>query len=409
MRRARKSGGAGSTALRVLMLLENSRFPGDSRVVQEAKTLVAAGCDVSVISPRRTGQSWRETVDGVRVYRFPAPVGSSGAAGYIYEYAGAMVAMFVISLALCIRRNFDVVHAHNPPDTLFLIGAIYKAFGKRFVFDHHDLAPELYLARFGNQGNTAIYRTLVQLEKWSCSFADQVIAANESHKILEMDRGGVPEKRITVVRNGPDLDLWQPTVPPLELGQGKRTVIAYGGVMGFQDGIDRLIKALRHLIHDLQRTDVICVIAGDGDALPSLKTLAADLSVDEYVIFTGWLEEELLVRTLAASDICVEPVESNSYSDRSTMIKIMNYMALGKPVIAFDLPEHRFTAQDAAVYVQPNDEVALAAAIALLIDDPQRQNELGSLGRRRVEEELAWTYSAAALLQAYQNLETAAE
>jgi len=353
------------------------------------------------------GQSWREILDGVRVYRFPAPSVANGFLGYLWEYGYSMAATFALSLLVFLREGFDVVHAHNPPDTFVFIAAFYKLFGKRFVYDHHDLAPEMYHARFGGNGNRLVYHVLVLLEKFSCQLADHVIATNQSYKTVEMQRGRVPEERITIVRNGPDVNRLRPTEPDPDLRPKGKTVIVYVGVMGFQDGVDYLLRALEHLVYDLRRTDFFCVLVGTGDALPSLKSLTEQLGLADYVLFAGWVEHTDVTRYLTTGDICAAPEPSNSYNDRSTAVKMMEYMALGKPIVAFDLPEHRFTAQDAAVYARPNDALDFARQIALLMDAPERRKKMGRIGRERVETELAWPYQEKHLLHAYEALQNA--
>jgi len=389
------------------MLLENSTYPQDARVRREARALVDAGYQVSVICPMDSGQPWCETLNGVCVYRFRAPPAANGFLGYLWEYGYSMVATFVLTLLVALREGFDVIHTHNPPDTLVLIAAFYKLLGKRFVYDHHDLAPEMYYALFRSRGNQLIYHTLVWFEKLSCRLADHVIATNQSYKTVEMQRGHVPEERITIVRNGPELNGLQSLEPDSELRQKGKTIIGYVGVMGFQDGVDYLLRALHHLLFDLGRTDFFCVIIGGrGGARASLKALTTQLGLDEYVGFTGWVSDVDLIRYLSAADICVDPDPSNPFNDRSTMIKMTEYMALGKPIVAFDLPEHRFTAQAAALYVRPNDELEFARALAQLMDDPARRQAMGSFGRRRVETELAWRYSVPHLLEAYRTVLT---
>jgi glycosyltransferase involved in cell wall biosynthesis len=390
-----------SVGSRVLMLLENSTYPQDPRVRREAKALADAGYQVSVICPAGPGQPWRERLDGVRIYRYPAPPAASGILSYLWEYGYSMVATFFLSLLVLVREGFDVVHAHNPPDMFVFIAAFYKLFGKRFVYDHHDITPELYCARFEVR-NRLVYQVLVWLEILSCRLANHVITTNQSYKRIEMRRGHVPEERITVVRNGPNPNGLRSINPDLSLQQTGKIIIGYIGVMGTQDGVDYLLRALRHLACDLGRTDFFCVLVGAGDALPSLRVLTKQLDLTECVWFTGWVEPaEEVARYLNAMDICVAPEPSNIYNDRSTMIKIMEYMALEKPIVAFDLPEHRFTAQAAALYVRPNDELEFARALAQLMDDPVRRQTMGSFGRRRVETELAWRYSVPHLLEAY--------
>jgi glycosyltransferase involved in cell wall biosynthesis len=393
-----------SVGSRVLMLLENNPYPQDGRVRREATTLAAAGHKVVVICPSNPGQPRQETVGDVHVYRYPAPPEANGFVGYLWEYVYSMAAIFVLSLFIFFREGFDVIHTHNPPDTLCFVAAFYKVFGKGFVYDHHDLAPEMYYARFGGAGNRLVYQALVLLEKLSCRLADHVIATNESYKCMEMERGRVAEERITVVRNGPDLDRFGPAQPDPDLQKNGKTIVGYVGVMGFQDGVDCLLRALQHLVRDLGRTDFYTIIIGSGDAWVSLNRLAKDLNIDEYVWFTGRVSDADLLRYLSSAAICVDPDPYNPFTDRSTMIKMTEYMALGKPIVAFDLKEHRFTAQDAAIYARPNDELDFARKIALLMDDPVRRRVMGKAGRRRVETELAWEYSVPHLLTVYERV-----
>jgi glycosyltransferase involved in cell wall biosynthesis len=386
---------------RILMLLENQTYPRDFRVRREATALTAAGYRVSVICPAGPGQPSRETLNGVRLYRYWQPPAGNGFLGYLWEYGYAMSATFLLSLLAFFREGFDVVHAHNPPDTFVFIAAFYKLLGKRFVFDHHDLSPEMYQARFPGGGSLFVHDTLVLLEKLTCGLADRIIATNESYKKIEMERDHVPETRITVVRNGIELHNLRLVEPDPTLHPKGKTIIGYIGVMGFQDGVDYLLRALGHLVRDLGRTDFFCILVGDGDAFPNLKSLTGQLDISEYVLFTGMVNHSEVARYLGAADLCVAPEPSAPYNDRSTAVKLMEYMALAKPIVAFDLTEHRFTAQGAAAYVKPNDELEFARAIAELMDDPGRRETMGLLGRRRVETELAWQYSIPKLLEAY--------
>jgi glycosyltransferase involved in cell wall biosynthesis len=392
----------GTANSRILMLLENLPYPQDLRVRREANALHAAGYRVAVICPAGNGQPFRETVNGVRVFRYPAPPPAKGFFGYAWEYGYSMLVSFLLSVLVFFGEGFDVIHAHNPPDTFVLIAILYKLFGKRFVYDHHDLSPEMYQARFSNGGHPAVYRVLVWLEKLTCRFADHVIVTNESYKRIAMERGGVPQSRITIVRNGIELSRLESAIEPdRRLREMGKTIIGYVGVMGFQDGVDYLLRALHRLVHDLHRTDFHCILIGGGDAWASLKAQAHALGLDDYVQFTGFVFGEELRRYLCAADICVDSAPSSPYSDQSTIFKIMEYMSLGRPVVAFDLPEHRLTAQQAAVYVPPNDVRAFAFAIAQLIDDPLRRVTLGAYGIHRIKTRLAWEYSVPNLLRAY--------
>lgn len=387
------------------MLLENLPFPQDVRVRREAFALTSAGYRVTVICPSGKGQASREIINGVAVYRYPAARSAQGFLSYLWEYAYAMAASFGLSLVALFREGFDAIHAHNPPDTFVFIAMFYKIFGKRFVYDHHDLSPEMYVARFHGGGRPLVYRALVLFEKLSCRLADHVIVTNESYKKVAMERARVPEKDITIVRNGVELiRAMVPVEPDRELRQMGRTIIGYVGVMGVQDGLDYLLRALNYLLRGLGRKDFYCILVGFGDALEDLKTLAQELALQDNVCFTGPIFGEKLRQLLAAADICVDSSPANPYTDRSTMMKIMEYMSLSKPIVAFDLPEHRFTAGAAAVYVTPNDERAFARVLAKLMDDPDRRMALGTTGNGRIKTRLAWEYSIPKLLSVYRTV-----
>jgi glycosyltransferase involved in cell wall biosynthesis len=394
-----------SVGNRVLMLLENNPYPQDARVRREAKTLTDAGYQVTIICPSDPKQPWRELVDGVRVYRYPAPPPSSGVLGYLWEYGYSMSAAFILSFFVFFRGGFDIIHAHNPPDTFVFVAALYKVIGKRFIFDHHDLSPEMYHARFKNHGHPFVYKVLLWLEKLSCRMADHVIATNESYRSIEIERGKVPQQRITIVRNGPELKNGRAIVPDRRLRELGKLIIGYVGVMGHQDGVDYLLRALFYLLNEFNRSDFLClIIGGRGEARETLKVLSSELGLNDHVSFTGWVSDEDLFRYLSSVDICVDPDPSNAFNDRSTMIKMMEYMSVAKPIVAFDLPEHRFSAQDAALYVRPNNEIEFAAALVQLMDDPGRRQRMGAFGRRRIETELAWHHSIRNLLDAYRTL-----
>ena len=391
-----------SRGTRVLMLLENGSYIGDTRVRNEATALISSGFQVSVICPRPGNRPWFENLGGVHVYRFPSPPSGTSFLGYVLEYGYAMVAMFLLTFAVLAREGFDLIHAHCPPDSFVLIGGFYKLLGKGFVYDHHDLAPEMYYyARFKDGGNRVVFNALVFLEKLSCRLADLVIATNESYKRMEMERGGVPEQRIAIVRNGPNLERLQLVEPDPELRQKARTLLGYVGGMGPQDGLDYLLRAVHQLVYGLEKRDVLCVIIGTGSVLPYLKNLATELQLDKYVWFTGWIPDEDMIRYLSTADICVDPDPSNPFNDRCTMIKMMEYMALGKPIVAFDLPEHRVTADEAAVYASPNDETDFARQIVNLMGDPLKRKKMGDIGRDRIASALAWQHQSRNLIHAY--------
>lgn len=389
---------------RVLMLLENYPFPNDGRVRREALALTEAGYQVTVISQRKPPQLWYELYQGVHAYRYPAPPSLDGFAGYMVEYGYSMAAAFVLSLLVLLRHGFDVIHTHNPPDFFVAITMFYRLFGKKFIYDHHDLAPDMYLALYGDNGHRFIYHILRFFERLSLRQADHIIATNQSYKRLEMERGNISEAQITVVRNGPNLTRTRLVEPDAALQDKANTIIGYVGDMGRHDGVDYLLRALHHVVFDLGRTDFYCVIIGVGNAWADLKAQAVALELTPYVWFTGWVSDQDLLRYLSTADICVDPDPKNSFTDRSTMIKMTEYMALGKPIVAFDLTEHRASAQEACLYARPNDELDFARKLVELMDAPCRRETMGQFGRRRVITELAWHHAIPNLLSAYEKV-----
>lgn len=390
---------------RVLMLLENATYREDNRVRSEALALTAAGFSVTVICPRNPDYPWHEIVEGVRVFTFPEPPEGDGLAGFILEYGYAMAASLLLSGLVYFADDFDVLHAHNPPDLYVLLGMLYKLLGKQFIYDHHDLTPEMYRARLrGEPGSPLVHRALIWFEQLSCRLADHVIATNESYKKLDIERSGIPADKVTVVRNGPDLQRVRLVEPDPRLRQMGRTIIGYVGVMGYQDGVDYFLRALQHLVYDLGYTNVYAVMVGKGGALKELQQLAVDLRLTDYIWFTGLVSDEDLMRYLSSADICVGPDPRNEFTNRSTMIKMMEFMTLGKPIVAFDLDEHRYSAADAALYAQPNEEMDFARQIARLIDDPALRAELGRIGQERIRTRLAWPHQANNLLAAYEHV-----
>ena len=383
------------------MLLENNPYPNDLRVRREANSLIEAGFQVTVISPGKLKMPRYENVNGVHVYRFIAPPPGNGLLGYAWEYGWSLFSSFYLTFWVFLRRGFDVIHAHNPPDLFVLIAICYRIFGTKFVFDHHDISPEMYYARFRNGGRKIVHDILVFFEKLSCRWADQIISTNESYRSVVIDRSGVSQDKITIVRNGPDLNRVKPLPPDPELRSKAGIILGFVGVMGYQDGVDYFIKALDYLVKVLGRTDIFAVIVGKGDAVDSLKQLTERLGLEDHVWFTGRVSDEDMMRYLSTADICIDPDPFDSFNDRSTMIKMMEYMAIGKPIVAFDLTEHRASAKEAALYANHNDVPDFAEKIAQLIDDPELREKMGAFGRRRMEEKLAWHHQEKCLLEAY--------
>ena len=388
---------------RVLILVENLPSPFDRRVWQEATTLRDAGYLVSIICPTGRGYERKfEAIDGIHVFRYPLPVEASGAVGYAVEYAVALAWTFVLACRVLLTRGFDVVHACNPPDLFFLIGGFFWLFGKKFLFDHHDLNPELYEAKFGRRD--FFHRLMLKLEYWTFRSADVSIATNESYRRIAMERGRMPPERVFVVRSGPSLERLKILPPDGRLKRGRRYLVGYVGVMGKQEGIDYLLRAARHIVFDLGRSDVHFGLVGGGTSLEEMKALAQELGVGDHVTFTGRVPDGEMLAMLNTADVCVNCDVVNELNDKSTMNKIMEYMALGKPIVQFDLAEGRYSARRASLYAQKNDAVDLAAKIVGLLDDPARRAEMGKYGRSRVENELEWRHEAPKLLAAYEAL-----
>jgi glycosyltransferase involved in cell wall biosynthesis len=391
------------TRQRVLILVENLPVPFDRRVWQEACTLRDAGWVVSVICPTGKGFEKRyELIEDVAVYRYRLPIEASGALGYALEYGVALFWSFLLSLRVLATRGFDVIHACNPPDLFFLIGGFYKLFGKKFVFDHHDLNPELYEAKFGRRD--FFHRLLLKLERWTFRTADVAIATNESYRDIALERGGMAPERVFVVRSGPSLERLKIQPPEEKLKQGRRHLVGYVGVMGRQEGIDLLLHAARVIVHCYAREDVHFGLVGGGTSLEELRELAQELGVAGNVTFTGRVPDAELLAMLNTADVCVNPDRACALNDKSTMNKVMEYMALGKPVVQFDLTEGRRSAGDASLYAKPDDAVDLAAKLVELLDDPQRREYMGRVGRARIERSLEWRHQAPRLLAAYKAL-----
>jgi glycosyltransferase involved in cell wall biosynthesis len=405
---------------RVLMLVEHA-YPNDTRVRNEAETLTEAGYAVTVVALRRTGQLRSEVVRGVQTYRLPrlelfrkTPgqhstwlqrvwLKSASVLGYLSEYVYFTGACFLMSIYVAFTRGFDVIHAHNPPDTLWVVALPWQLLGRKYIYDHHDLCPELYRSRYGAK-HDVVATVLQWVERANLKLADATIATNESYKAIQVQRGGRNPDTIFVVRNGPNRERMQVRRASPRLRNMQKTILVYIGSLNPQDGVDYLLRALKHLVYDLRRDDGHCVIVGDGDSLESLRHLAHQLKLDGFVELTGYIPDSELEETLAAADICMDPDPSSPLNDVSTWIKIMEYMAYGKAIVAFDLKETRYSAQEAAVFVRCNDEMAFAQAIAKLMDDAALREQMGRFGRERVEKDLQWSVVSKNLLAAYASL-----
>jgi len=368
--------------------------------MKEAISLQKAGYEVTVLCPRAKGAMLGyEIISGVHVYRHPMPEEGNSAFRYLWEYSWALFWEFWYVWWIYLRHGFDVIQGCNPPDDIFLIALPFKLFGVKYIFDHHDAIPELYLSKYGKRG--ILYKTQVLLEKMTYRFSDVVMATNASYSHLALTRGHILPEDIFIVRNGPDLETFKLVPANPALKYGKTHLVGYVGTMSDQDGLDILIEVALH-IKKMGRTDIHFTCVGGGPALASLRKMLQEKDLGDMMNFTGRVSDEQLLETLSTADVCVNPDRPCEMNDISTMIKIMEYMALGKPIVQFDLREGKFSAQDAAVYADTRNQVAdFAAKIIWLLDNPDERKRKGEFGRRRVEKELAWEYSVGNLLAAY--------
>lgn len=387
---------------RVLIIVENLPVPFDRRVWQEAKALHGAGWEVSVICPKRGKFSAsRETIDGIEIYRHPLPEARS-AAGYLIEYGIALFWQSVLALRIFLTRGFDIIHACNPPDLIFLVAAPFRTLGVRFIFDHHDLCPELAASKFGKGSRGALARRiLLFLERVTFSLADASIATNESYRAIAIRRGGMAPERVHVVRSAPDLKHWEPVAPDPSVREGAGFLVGYVGVMGIQEGLSNLLASVCHIVHEKRRRDIRFVLVGDGPELPHLREEAKSLGIAPWVAFTGRVPDEDLIRILSSCDVCVNSDLATPFNDLSSMNKIVEYMALGKPIVQVDLTEGRYTAQDASLCAAPDDPIDFAEKIIELLADPERRARMGTFARKRAMETLAWEHQIPRLLTCY--------
>lgn len=386
---------------KVLIIVENLPVPFDSRVWKEACSLHDNGYEVTVLCPKGKGYDKSyECLEGVHIYRHPIPKERNGALGYVWEFSCALFWEFLLSWWIYVRRGFQVIQGCNPPDDIFLVALPFKFFGVRYIFDHHDANPELYLSKYNARG--PLFTAQLWLEKWTYRFSDVVMATNYSYKELATSRGGMPAEDVFVVRNGPDLEIFHPVPENVALKFGKPFLVGYVGTMSIQEGLDILLDVALNL-KQRGRRDIHFTCVGGGPGLAELRQMVKDKNLEDTINFTGRIPTEELLTILSTADVCVNPDRPCAMNDISTMIKIMEYMALGKPIVQFDLKEGRFSAGEAALYSDNHNQVAdFADKILWLLEHPEQRKTMGEFGRRRVETELAWDYSVPNLLAAYE-------
>lgn len=386
---------------KILIVVENLPVPFDRRVWMEATTLKAAGASVSVICPVGKGfEAKEEVIDGINIYRHKLPVDASGAIGYLLEYGAALIHQTRLTLKIWRRQGIDVIHGCNPPDLIFLIALPLKLFGVKYIFDHHDINPELYEAKFDKRG--LFWKLLCIFEKWTFKTANVSIATNKSYKRIAIERGGMRSEDVYIVRSGPDLEKLVRQPETKKWHNGRTFLIGYVGVMGQQEGIDLLLESVAFLVHEQGRQDIQFVLVGGGPSLNELKLCAKDMGLSDYINFTGRASDEELFEVLSNADVCVNPDRVNTMNDKSTMNKILEYMAFQKPIVQFDVTEGKYSAGESSLYAIPNDPRNFAEKILELLSDQSKRDHMGKIGRKRVETEMAWQYQIPALISAYQ-------
>lgn len=390
----------------VLIIVQNLPVPLDRRVWLECQALRDNGYDVSVICPKGPGDPGRQRIDGIQIYKYrPAPE-AQGLAGFALEFAYSWLRTAFLSLVVARRSPIAVIQACNPPDTYWLLALLWRPFGVRFVFDQHDLNPELFVSRFGEPRGSlqrAEYSALTWLERMTYLSSDRVISTNESYRAIAIGRGGRSPDRVVVVRSGPDTRAMRP-IYPVEPRPDRAIELAYLGIMGPQDGVDNVLHVVDELVHRRGRLNIHATLMGFGDSLEELRRLATQLGLDDYVTFTGRVDRQVIAEQLSRADIGLCPDLKTPLNDVSTMNKTMEYMAYALPSVSFDLVETRVSGGESVLYVESEDIAAFADAVEALIDDPALRVRLARLARDRVANSLDWRPQAEAYVRVYDGL-----
>ncbi len=385
----------------ILIIIENLPVPFDRRVWQEANTLMENGAKVSIICPKMKGYTKSyEIINGIEIYRHSLPLEANGAIGYLLEYTMALFWEFVLSFKIYLKCRFHVIQGCNPPDLIFIVALFYKFFGVKYVFDHHDINPELYIAKYNKKG--FFYKFLLAAERLTFATANYSIATNESYKEIAIRRGKMPKEKVQVVRSGPKLNRLKLGVGNEQYKKGREFLVGYVGVIGEQEGLDLLLQSAKYII--AKRNDVQFAIIGGGTELEKIKALASEMNVDSYFDFYGRVDDETLVDILNTADICVNPDRPTEMNNLSTMNKIMEYMALKKPIVQFDLKEGRLSAQEASLYAINTSTDDFAEKIIWLLDRPDERKKMGDFGYNRVLNELSWNHESEKLINFYKNV-----
>lgn len=385
---------------KVLIIVENLPVPFDTRVWKESCALRDNGYEVAVISPKgKSFGKFYERLEGIHIYRHPMPKEGTGPISYVIEYASALFWEFILAWWVFLKHGFHIIQGCNPPDNIFLIALFFKPFGVKFIFDHHDVNPELYFAKFNRKD--ILYKIQVWLEKITFKVCNVSMSTNRTYRDVAITRGGISSENVFTVRNGPDSGKFKPVDPVPALKYGKKYLVGYVGTMSVQEGLDILLDVALY-IKKTGRNDIHFTCIGGGPGLEELKEMKSQMGLEDMFDFTGRIPDQLLLQILSTADVCVNPDKPNEMNNMSTMIKIMEYMALGKPIVQFNLKEGKYSAQESALYAEHNSVEDFAEKIIWLLDNPDKRKLMGDFGRRRVEEKLAWKYSVPHLLATYE-------
>lgn len=391
---------------KVLIIVENLPVPFDTRVWQEATTLAANGYTVSVICPKGKGYTQEEEyLQGVHIFRHDLPEEGNGAVGYAKEYVTALKEELRLAKKVYKEIGFDVIHGCNPPDDIYMVAKHFKKYGVKYVFDHHDICPELFEAKFGKTSGL-LYKSQLWLEKQTYKHCTFAFVTNESYKKIAIERGKMDPNKVIVLRSGPKLDRMKIQPPVENIKRGKKYMVGYLGVIGQQEGIEFILEAAKYCKETLNRNDIFWGIVGGGPHVAALREMCNKMGLDDCVEFTGRVPDQQLLDYLNTADVCVNSDTYNSMNDKSTMNKILEYMALAKPIVQFELTEGHYSAQEASLYAEQNNAKDMADKIIYLLENPETRKKMGEFGRNRVINELSWEHTSKALLEGYEKLFT---
>ncbi|HEY3623023.1 MAG TPA: glycosyltransferase family 4 protein [Roseiarcus sp.] len=386
-----------------VIVVENLPVPFDRRVWQEAQALNRAGWTVSVICPTNADfPKPFELIDDIAIYRHPLPAEGRGALAYFREYATALFHEFRLLFKVRRERGFSIIQACNPPDLIFLAALPFKLMGKKFIFDQHDVSPELFVVKFGGKG--FLYRALMFFERMSYVMADHVITANATFKDIALSRGGKTPSQVEVVYGVPDRKRIHRVEPEPGLHGGRKFLLGYLGIINEQDGVDHLVRAVAHLVKVKGFRDFRAIVVGSGPALELVRALARSLEVEDFLLFSGYLKGEKLLAYISAFDIGVIPDPVNEANELMSMNKVFEYCALGIPTACYPLRETQRLLGDAGVYAPSPDPAGLAEACLNLMQDESLRARSAAAAANLSAEKFLWENEARKYVATYERL-----